>query len=455
MLIFSFFVAGFVSFGWVMYMTSFLSIKLVGVSIASLGLMDLAIYTALVVLPILVVWTIWGQIFQLINYKNSQKQMLKLFSHIKQNSEYSDIIARILVQKTNNSSNEFVINKIDFFVSEMNESLFDILQRHKLVAQEELDKIWIGVEKGNKWGFAKTVIELNNNDNDFEKKLCSAATKNQIITGAIREFCSRYTRLINLLKTHDKEKIYLDVIETGAFGRVFAIFAPMVDNLQKSSYTKIEPKAEKTQEALDNLVVKDLEAQIEVVIEPRIEKAEEKIVAVVEQKESTEEAKEESKEENKEEVVIKEEGFFATIEKKLEEEKITKPKKSKNKKKKAFLPKIPKLGDIISKNKEVNEIEPQYGIDSFSMALERSFGKLSDADKIKNDEDSSKPTNDKFAFASTEKTLKNLQKEWEEIKQLDKKPDEENKEKDKEEVVDLTEELEGLSEALGGGKWRV
>lgn len=229
MLTTTFFFAFFLSISWIIYIAAYIQTHLIGMTIASLGLTDLAIYTGISLFPIFVIWSVWGYIYQFMQARSFQKQMNILTLQLKQGHEYSDMIARILIQLGTNASNEFVVNKIDLFLGEMNEILADILTRYKLISDEHIDRIWSEVQKGNKWGFAKAIINLKNSVSDFDSKLIEAAQKKALLAGTISEFCARYTRLIELLKAHDKERIFLDVIETGAFGRVFAVFAPIHD----------------------------------------------------------------------------------------------------------------------------------------------------------------------------------------------------------------------------------
>ena len=48
------------------------------------------------------------------------------------------------------------------------------------------------------------------------------------------EFCARYQATVSMLEKHDKEKVFLNIIEAGIMGKVFSIFAPVADGLRRN-----------------------------------------------------------------------------------------------------------------------------------------------------------------------------------------------------------------------------
>ncbi len=72
-LTFSFFTAVFLTISWLMYIGSYLYSRLNGISPAALGLTDLAVYTALAVAPLFVIWGIWSSVYRFRREKNQQK----------------------------------------------------------------------------------------------------------------------------------------------------------------------------------------------------------------------------------------------------------------------------------------------------------------------------------------------------------------------------------------------
>lgn len=64
MLTFSFFTAVFLTISWLMYIGTYIFSRLGGVSPAALGLTDLAVYTALAVVPLFVIWMTWNGFYR-------------------------------------------------------------------------------------------------------------------------------------------------------------------------------------------------------------------------------------------------------------------------------------------------------------------------------------------------------------------------------------------------------
>jgi len=265
-LTFSFFTAVFLTISWLMYIGTYIFSRLGGVSPAALGLTDLAVYTALAVVPLFVIWMTWNGFYRFRHEKNLQKQFKNIEAQFKQNQEFFEIVARMLWQGQQNRQNHFVLERTELFVSELNGLLADMLQRYNFISDSEAAKLWSTAEKGNKWGFAKALISLQNSSVDFENRLYRAAVRENLLRGTVNEFCARYARLLELLKMHDQEKIFLPVIETGALGKAFAILAPLADRLQQN-----QPAAPKTADE------PELFADAEMRIAPAAERADDEI----------------------------------------------------------------------------------------------------------------------------------------------------------------------------------
>ena len=231
MLAFSFFVTILMSIIWLAGFGFYVMIHLPNLDFVSLSLVDAVLYMVGGLLPLFILWFWWGKVCAWRHEAMLQKQFNLLSRQIQQNQEYSDVIARILLKNGQRQSHTYALGKIEMYIGEMNEILSDILERCGFVDEKMLFSLWKNVGFGNRWGFAKTIVNLYNNDADFENKLVAKAQENGILSGSITEFCARYTRLLGLLKEHDEENILQDVIETGAFGKVFSIFALVVRKL--------------------------------------------------------------------------------------------------------------------------------------------------------------------------------------------------------------------------------
>lgn len=88
MLTFSFFTAVFLTISWLMYIGTYIVSRLGGVSPAALGLTDLAVYTALAVVPLFVIWMTWNGFYRFRHEKNLQKQFKNIEAQFKQNQEF-------------------------------------------------------------------------------------------------------------------------------------------------------------------------------------------------------------------------------------------------------------------------------------------------------------------------------------------------------------------------------
>lgn len=251
--------AVFSSIVWLAYAIRFISSSLGGMSFFDAGLLNVLLYTLFVCLPEFVIWMIFGFISQHLNSKFIGRQMYKLFSQMKKNQEYSDLLARIMLETGENIRNTFMMNHIELIIADMNELLCEIVQREKLVTKEQASQLWMKVQSGGKWAFGRIVVEGYNQNPGFKKKISEDARSDNILAGSIMEFCARYQTLVNLLEKHDKEKTFLNIIETGVFGKVFSIVASVSDDLRRSrdipsdEKNKIEEEITLQQDASDFL----------------------------------------------------------------------------------------------------------------------------------------------------------------------------------------------------------
>ena len=209
MLALAFFASVFSTFLWLIYMFMYLKDKLGGMSFGSLGLSDISLYIALLVLPVLVLWMIFGYVTQYLNFHRLNDNMYSLFKQMKKNLEYTDLIARIMLEAEQNGKDGFILNKFDLFITDMNELLAEIIQRGALAAPEQIDSLWAKTRNGAKWAFGKVIIEIDANQGNFGSRLVLKAQNDKVLAGTILEFCARYQNLLGILEKHDKERIFL------------------------------------------------------------------------------------------------------------------------------------------------------------------------------------------------------------------------------------------------------
>ncbi len=229
----SFFVSVFSSLLWLIYSLRYIGENTVGVKFSSLGLMDLSIYVLLVVMPIFVLWMIFGYINQYLNLRGMNKNMYSLFKQMKKNQDYTDLLARILLESEQQIKNGFILNRFDILISDINELLATLISRTNIASAEQLENLWGKVKNGSKWAFGKVIIEVNQNQADFGGRIFNKARNDIVLSGTVLEFCARYQNILSLLEKHDEEKVFLIVVETGVLGKVYSILAPVADDIQR------------------------------------------------------------------------------------------------------------------------------------------------------------------------------------------------------------------------------
>lgn len=232
-LAFSFFAAIFSSLLWLIYAVAYVQDNTVGIKFSSLGIVDISIYVALVVLPVLVLWMVFGYINQHINNQKTSKALYQLFLQLRKNQEYTDLIARIMLESEQQIKDGFILNRIDILISDMNELIAEIINRAALASRDQIESLWSRVRNGGKWALGKVIIEINQNQPNFQMRLYEKSQNDVVLAGTILEFCARYQNILTLLTKHDGERVFLNVIETGVFGKVFTILAPLADEIRK------------------------------------------------------------------------------------------------------------------------------------------------------------------------------------------------------------------------------
>lgn len=435
MLTFSFFTAVFFTISWIMYIGTYLFSRLHGVGFNTLGLTDLAIYTALTVVPLIVIWMIWSGCYRFYHEKILQKQFKSIEAKLQQNQDFFEIAARLLYQGQKSRENHFILNQTELFIAELNGMIADILQRYKFITESEAAKLWVATEKGNKWCFAKALIDLQNSSVGFKGQLYRTAQREKLLRGNINEFCARYARLLELLKAHDKERIFLDIVETGAMGRAFSILAPLSDKLQDTDlpiqeelFDFAEADKQETELFADaEMKIAQIAEQSEDIKEPEVQESDVNVLNELEnidlpeflnaEEENSDQtpAEDVNKEETNENVqdIIAEdkqtlEETVAVINALSEKEEEESSEGEKENEKTSLEEEIgrmfdgagireyqdenasadkasifPKFSNLFKKkapeeNESETDLSSQSGIDPLTLALERSFGKLAD-----------------------------------------------------------------------------
>ncbi len=240
----------FSSLVWCGWATHFVIEALHGISLVDAGLLNAILYILFVCLPLLLIWLIFGFITQTFYNMRSIKNSQRLFAQMKKNQEYSDLLARIMLTSEQDNKCSFEMGRFDLLLSDINELLSEFIVRQRLADEEQIEYLWKKVQNGGKWSFGKVIIENFNRQPNFKQKIMVNAASDNMLSGTILEFCARYRTIIELLEKYDHEKIFLDLLETGVLGKVYALLLPIGNELKRlressamTSYTKDEPKA--------------------------------------------------------------------------------------------------------------------------------------------------------------------------------------------------------------------
>ena len=233
MLAASFFVVIFSSLVWLIYAIRFINDSLAGISFFDAGIANILLYVLLLCAPIFLIWSVFGYANQYINNRNVNLQLRKLLSQMKKNQDYSDLLARVLIESEAHIRDGFVLSKFDLLIADMNELLSEIIRNCKIASAEQIENLWNRVQNGGKWAFGKVLIEVNNSQPNFKKKVFEKAAFDNILAGTILEFCARYQSVVKMLEKHDNDKVFLTMIENGIMGKVFSILAPVADELRR------------------------------------------------------------------------------------------------------------------------------------------------------------------------------------------------------------------------------
>lgn len=238
----------FLSILWGVGAWHFINMSLGGMSFFDAGILNIILYGLFICIPLFLGWWIFSSACQTIYNRRTSVQMRKLFAQMKKNQEYSDLLARIMLGSEQDNRNAFELSRFDLLLSDLNELLSDFIARQRMASEEQIEYLWTKVQNGGKWSFGKVIIENYNRQPNFRQKVLVNVLADNVLAGTVLEFCARYQKIIGLLEKYDKEKVFLDMLETGVMGKVFAIMAPIsseVTRSRESSYS--QPKVVKMQ----------------------------------------------------------------------------------------------------------------------------------------------------------------------------------------------------------------
>lgn len=242
-----FFIAAFTSVFWL-----FFSIKQFHLSILAENTPEQIFQTVFILtFPLAIIWGIVA----LVKSNNTEKEFFRyiylLADQIKKNTESTANLEKTLSNSALDLKSGVTIQEFNTLIADTNEILSDIIKRSNSISSAQLEHLWARTSGSERWLMAKTFIEISNYQTDFTKHLEKKANKDVLLKGSILEFVARYKTLLTLLETQDSKKIFFNIIQYGALGKVSEILAPLAVSL---SSQKVTPPKE-------TIVTKDISQQ--------------------------------------------------------------------------------------------------------------------------------------------------------------------------------------------------
>lgn len=238
MQVFAFFLAFFSSVSWLIYALLFARSKLAAEGLWEQSPEMMLILLTVVFLPLLVVWMIFGFVNQYINNRMINRKQSELLTQLQKNQDYTDLVVRVMLDAEHEIKDGFVINKFEVLISDMNEALSEIIQRCNIASSAQLEQLWQRVGRGERWTLGKAVLEASKSRSTFDAWVHEKVGRDKVFRGALLEFCSRYQNLLQLLEKHDRDRIFIRMIEMGVFGKVYSIIAPLASGTDGLSADK-------------------------------------------------------------------------------------------------------------------------------------------------------------------------------------------------------------------------
>ena len=241
MQVFAFFLAFFTSCSWLIYAVMFAQSKLETEGLWAQSPEMMLTLLAVVVLPILTIWMIFGYVNQYINNKQMNRKQAELLTQLQKNQDYTDLVVRVMLDAEHEIKDGFVINKFEVLINDMNEALSEIIQRCNIASSSQLEQLWQRVGRGERWTLGKAIIDASKSRSTFNAWVSEKVGRDKVFKGSLLEFCSRYQNLLQLLEKHDRDRVFIRMIETGVFGKVYSIIAPLSAGVSNFTVREDEP----------------------------------------------------------------------------------------------------------------------------------------------------------------------------------------------------------------------
>lgn len=258
MQMFAFFMAVFSSASWLIYAFMFVRSKLEAVSLWEQSPEVMLLMLSVIFLPLLTIWMVFGYVNQFAGSRQMSRKQTELLTQLQKNQDYTDLVVRVMLDAEHEIKDGFVINKFDVLINDMNEALSEIIQRCNIASSAQLEVLWQRVGRGERWALGKAVVEAGKNKNTFEAWVREKVNRDKVFRGTLLEFCSRYQNLLQLLEKHDRDRIFLSMVEKGVLGKVYSLIAPLsagISDLSVSSEDKLTSSAESEYKTSDRAAV--------------------------------------------------------------------------------------------------------------------------------------------------------------------------------------------------------
>ncbi len=247
MLNISFFITAFSSMFWVIFCFKHLHLE----NLNQLSEIDYFYKSVIItLLPIIAIWSI----FAILKFYINQRRILLFINHIaseiqKNNQTNSQSLTSVIkIEKELKSS--FISSEFDTIISNINEILIEVIKRSNAISSAQIETLWERTVKGERWIIAKTFIETNNFQTNFSKQILTKAKKDNLLRGSILEFYDRFQDIHKLLNQYDQQRLFYNMFEYSALGKVFNLLSPIAEALSTDS-SYIEPPLPKLEEPED------------------------------------------------------------------------------------------------------------------------------------------------------------------------------------------------------------
>ena len=148
---------------------------------------------AVLFVPVMIIWMVFGYINQFLTNRGMNTKQNELLKQLQKNQDYTDLVVRVMLDAEHEIKDGFVINKFDLFISDMNESLSEIIQRCNIASSAQLEQLWQRVKRGERWVLGKAILDASKSQSTFDAWVREKVNRDKVFRGTLLEFCSRYS----------------------------------------------------------------------------------------------------------------------------------------------------------------------------------------------------------------------------------------------------------------------